>query len=371
MNDYYCPLPFRHVFVEPRGVKPCCSYTQVFSGNVSQWINSSKLYQLQQDIRHNRINAGCKSCIANEQNDGHSTRLGSMKEYPNKVKDTKIDYVDYRSKNICNFKCRSCEPYFSHGIAQEVRDNPNLKQFYQVPPNKVAAVEDSEWILKNIRQIRRLMFTGGEPTCIPEVRTILDYIVSNQVDIEILIISNGSFTDPYWQDITAKIPKINWTISLDAVGAATEIIRHGTIWNVVSSNVRWLFAHSPSVNISTVVSNLNIMQLGDLFVFINQLSQEYRHLPNGRTQFIEICNWPKHLTPYNWPSDLKTDILSYLHSIDSNTLRPRQHEVIESLILNISNTEFNPEQWAQSNKLNTILDTLRNQQHQILWQKKS
>lgn len=370
MNNY-CPLPFRHVFVEPRGVKPCCSYTQVFNGTVHQWLNSKELYELQQDILNNQINAGCASCIASEQRDGHSTRLSGIKEYPEVVKDTKIDYVDYRSKNICNFKCRSCEPYFSNGIAQEVRNNPILAEFYQVPADKVATVDDSNWILENIHQIRRLMFTGGEPTKIAEVRTILDYIIDCNLDTNVLIISNGSFTDPYWQEITKKIANINWTISLDAIESAAEIIRHGTKWEVVANNVKWLFSNSPSVNISTVVTNLNVMHLGELFDFVNTLSQKYQHLSNGRTQFIEICNWPVHLSPYNWPSDLKPNVLEYLNNIDSSVLQQRQRDIISTLIANINNTEFNRDKWNKSRQLNLVLDNIRNQQHQILWQKKS
>lgn len=367
----YCPLPFRHVFVEPRGVKPCCSYTKTFDGPISLWLNSIEIYQLQQDILNNKVNPGCEHCIANEQRDGYSTRLGGIKEYPTVVTDTKIDYIDYRSKNICNFKCRSCEPYFSNGIAQEVRRNAELEEFYQVPSDKVASVTDSDWILKNIGQIRRLMFTGGEPTCIPEVREILNYIADRQLDISVQIISNGSFTDPYWKTITSCIPLINWTISLDAVSNAAEIIRHGTDWDVVSQNVEWLFANSPSVNISTVITNLSTMQLGELFDFVNQLEQKYQHLSNGRTQFIEICNWPAHLSPYNWPDDIRHNVLDYLNSIDLSMLQPRQQEVIKTLILNINSTPFNPEQWNKSQKLNLVLDNIRNQQHLTLWQKKS
>lgn len=367
----YCPLPFRHIFVEPRGIKPCCSYTKPFNGTIDQWLNSSELYQLQQDILDNKINTGCSYCIANEQRDGYSTRLGGIKEYPDIVTDTKIDYVDYRSKNICNFKCRSCEPYFSNGIAQEVNRNIELSEFYTVPLSKVASVDDSNWVLENICQIRRLMFTGGEPTCIPEVRKILNYIADNQLDVNVLMISNGSFTDLYWKDITTRIPSFNWTISLDAVGSAAELIRHGTIWEVVSQNVEWLFANSPSVNVSTVVTNLNVMHLRELFDFINHLEQKYQHLANGRTQFIEICNWPSHLTPYNWPQNIKDDVLQYLNTIDIMALQQRQQEVVKALISNINNSEFNQEQWTKSEKLNTILDVMRNQQHQILWQKKS
>lgn len=367
----WCPLPFRHVFVEPRGVKPCCSYTQMYAGTITDWVNSTELRDLQQHMLAGTVPKGCRYCVSGEQHDGTSTRLGALRDYGSTVfTDTSIDYVDYRSNNICNFRCRSCEPYYSNGIAQEARRYPELQQFYAVPPTKTAPTQtaDKQWILDNLHRIKRLMFTGGEPTRIPEVREIIDEIrARNLKDISVMMTSNASFTDAYWFDITESMPNIHWTLSIDSVGTAAEIIRDGTVWSDVSATAERMFDIAPSVNIGTVVTNLNLTQLDLLFVWANELKDRYSHRANGRTHFIEICNWPRHLSPYNWPESRRADIITYLQRLSQQpNLQDKQQQIADTLMSRIPYTMPDPELWARFEDFNKTLDNARNQDHRQL-----
>lgn len=380
MNDVYCPLPFKHAFIEPRGIKPCCSYAGEYKETIESWVRSDALKEIQQDVLNNRINHGCQGCISNEKRDGISTRLGALKDYNNEVfVNTDIDDIDYRSSNLCNFKCRSCEPFYSNGIAYDVKRNPELEVFYLnkvkgvpviVPDGKIAptTVSDYQWIINNIRKIKRLMLTGGEPTRIPEVRKIIDYVIEHNIQsVHILITSNASFVDDYWIEVTKKMPNIHWTLSVDAVGPHSHIIRDGSDWEIVSYNVEQMFDLSHSVNIGTVITNLNLLHLKPLFYWLNDLAKKYQHRPNGRTQFIAICNWPMRMSPYNWPSELRTIAIDYLKSIDVEKLVDDQPNVVASLIANIEQHTFNQELWNESQRFNTILDNIRNQDHQQLF----
>lgn len=370
MNNY-CPLPFRHVFVEPRGVKPCCSYTEMYDGSIDDWLHSNELAELQATILNDEIAKGCRDCFNTEKTYGTSTRLGALHDYPDLIAtDTNIDYVDYRSSNICNFKCRSCEPYFSNGISLETKKNKELLNFYSNSPEKKVApttVEDKNWIIDNIHRIRRLMFTGGEPTIIPEVKEIIEYIRSNSIEsVNILITTNGSFTDNYWVDITKQMSNIHWTMSLDCVGDIAEIVRHGTKWEVVSKNIETMFEISPSVNIGTVITNLNLFHLRELFEFSNHLYNKYQHVPNGKDQLIEICNWPSHMQPTNLPPELQSQAIDYLKSINIHTLQQKQKLVVEQLIKMLIETEYNPAEWQKFVTHNNILDAIRGQDHSAL-----
>lgn len=367
----WCPLPFRHVFIEPRGVKPCCSYTNMFSGTVEQWLSSSELNDLQRSMRENQIPNGCKYCIEGEQRDGTSTRLSAINDYGT-ISDhnTVIDYVDYRSNNICNFRCRSCDPFYSNGIAQEARRFPELQKFYPIPNGKIAPTQtqDKQWILDNLGSIKKLMFTGGEPTRIPEVREIIECIRhSGNTDISIMITSNASFTDPYWFDITASMPNIHWTLSVDSVGTAAEIIRDGTDWSTVNDTVERMFDLASSVNIGTVVTNLNLMQLDLLFMWANNLKDKYACRANGRTHFIEICNWPRYLSPYNWSNERRDTVILFLETLNNQPgLQEKQQQIASTLLTNIQNIQPNPELWAQFESYNKTLDNIRNQDHHVL-----
>ena len=342
----------------------------MFSGTIDQWVSSQELASLQSNIHNNQIDPGCQYCINGEQQDGTSTRLGAIADYGAIVMVTDIDYVDYRSSNICNFRCRSCDPFYSNGIAQEAKRFPELQKFYPVPQNKTAPTQtqDKQWILDNLHRIKRLMFTGGEPTRISEVREIIECIrLSGNKDISIMITSNASFTDPYWFEITETMPNIHWTLSVDSVGTAAEIIRDGTDWSVVSDTVERMFDIAPSVNIGTVVTNLNLMQLDLLFCWANNLKDKYAHRHNGRTQFIEVCNWPLYLSPYNWPNDRKNTVITFLETLcHQSGLQEKQQQIAETLLSNVKTFAPNPELWAQFESYNKTLDNIRNQDHSVL-----
>lgn len=366
----YCPLPFRHVYVDGSGIKPCCSYTRNYSGSIEEWLQSSELQQLQQQILNNEIPQGCRSCIHNEQNNLYGTRLGALNDYSNVIiSDTNIDYVDYRSVNICNFKCRSCEPLFSNGIQADLRKSSELNEFYSViPTTKLSptTVNDKEWIIEHLPQIKRLMFTGGEPTKIAAVKEIIEKIINQNLDVNIMITTNCSFTDNFWLEVTKNISNIHWTCSLDAIGQPAEIIRHGTHWPTVKKNIETLFDISPSVNIGTVITNLSLFHLKDLFEYANKLKDNFSNRANGRTQLIEICSWPEYMNPYNWPDDIKPMVMEYLHSIDLNSLQPRQKSTVENFLNRIPEYKFNPVLWDKSERYNKILDKMRSQDHTSL-----
>lgn len=360
MNTY-CPLPFKHVFVESKGIKPCCSYTGAFSGTIQEWLDSDELAQLQDDILNNRYNDGCVACLKNGATDEFSTRETAFKDYGDACyTETAIDYVDYRASNVCNFKCRSCEPSYSSKIAAEVRKNPKLEKFYTVS-NVLPLEQNEQWLLNNLHSLSRVMFTGGEPTQIPLVKTILSAIKDRELyNINVQMISNASFTDPYWINITEQLPNINWTLSIDACGAEAEIIRHGTSWNTVASNVEQLFKVSKSVNISTVITALNVLHLAELFWFANHM-RRHRYPNDDGTQSLSICNFPQHLSPYNWPDHVKTHVIQRLNEAYTDAQQESQRQVLDTLIKNIQDTPHDFISWGRFMSHNQALDNIRDE----------
>lgn len=329
-----------------------------------------------------QVPVGCQSCIRGEQESNHSTRLGAIKDYgTDVVTDTVIDYVDFRSSNICNFRCRSCEPFYSNGIAQEIKKNDELRDFLvltkKLPPGTIIPkvkqattdTQDYQWVIDHLPQIKRLMITGGEPTKIPEVRNIIEHIRQNRITtVQLMLTSNASFEDPYWFEITRELPNIHWTLSLDAVGPAAEVIRDGTKWSVVSRNIETMFDIAPSVNIGTVITNLSIFQLKPLFRFVNDLEKKYSHRANGRTQFIQFCQWPGYMAPYILHTSMKDQALEYLDSFELDKLQPSQAHAVSNLHAAIAERQ-RPyyDRWKLSETYNNMLDEIRGQKHDWLF----
>lgn len=375
MNDkWYCPLPFKHAYVDSRGVAACCQ-TPRHPVSLESWPDNPYLKDLQSTILSGNIPRECHGCVLQEKTQGRSLRTDALKDYNNKkFTDTNIDFVDYRSNNICNFKCRTCEPAFSHGIANEVKQHPNLQKFFKGTSKKTVHVTqtNADWIKNNIDVIKRLMITGGEPTAMPEVKEIIKRIVYDQLDVDVLITTNASFTDTFWFEATRLCKKLHWTVSIDAIDAPAEIIRHGTKWSIVESNIKWLASHASSMDINTVVSNLNVLHLAPLLKFVANIQEESRypkglHGTDGVRHQFHVCQYPYRLAANNWPDDLRPKVIQYLEQCLSMPLNSEQKSMISGLINSIQTTMFDQLKWDLGQEYNLELDAIRNQNYNSLY----
>lgn len=374
LEEWYCPLPFRHAYVDSNGVAACCQ-TPRQAVALQDWSQNNYLAQLQAAVLSGVPPKVCQGCVKQEQAQGRSLRTDALRDYNyQRFEHTEIDFVDYRSNNICNFKCRTCEPAFSHGIAVETKNNTVLKKFYKHTPEKTVRVteQNAVWIHQNIDVIKRLMITGGEPTFMPEVRKIVERVIYDGLDTDLLITTNASFVDDFWYEATRRHDRLHWTVSIDAVGAAAEIVRYGTQWNQVEKNVRWLASHAASMDVNTVVSNLNVLQLHPLLQFVQEIQQDSRsprgrHGDQGVRHQFHICQRPYHLSADNWPDALKASVLNHLQQCQNLDLDSEQAAMVQGLFDTIAQSEFDPDLWSLSQQYNQELDTIRNQNYNTLY----
>ena len=378
MNEWYCPLPFKHAFVDSTGVGVCCK-TPKQAIDLDQWADSEYVKNIQQQMLNGQVPIICQECVSEEKMTGRSLRTDSQQDYNyQRFVKTDIDFVDYRANNICNFKCRSCFPRFSHGIDNETKNSTILQKFHQPTDKKIAKINDAnaEWIGQNLKQIKRLMLTGGEPTRMPEIKSIVEQIAYDKLDIQILITTNASFEDDFWYELTRIHDNLHWTVSLDAVGSAAEIIRNGTDWKIVEKNVRWLASHAASMNVNTTITHLNILQLGSLLQFVKELQTESiypkgRHGREGcRHQFI-ITPSPPHLSVNCLPPDLKTLAISHLNNCLALDLNLEQKQTITGLLAHMKQVNFDSVQWQHSLEFNQELDKIRGENYMELYEEKT
>lgn len=376
LTDVYCPLPFKHAYIDNIGVSACCISPR-YQMPLKDWSTSKQLIDMQQSMLNNVILPTCQKCHQNEKQFGESLRLAALRDYNNQLfVKSEIDFIDYRSSNICNFKCRSCSPTFSHGIANEVKSEVKLQKHFQIFPSGKTlslAEEDQKWISDNLGNINRLMLTGGEPTVIPKLKDIVKLIVDKYADnINLMITSNLSFDDPLWYTITTTLPNIHWTASIDAVGAAAEIIRHGTKWPVVEKNLRWLATNAASLNINTVVTNLNLFHL-DKVLMLGKEMQELSMYPTGRYTLdgcrhqFAVSSKPYMLAVDNLPPELADRATPYLNSCLSLDLTDEQRDTVNGLINTFKDYKFDPALWERFKEYNNTLDALRNEDHWSLF----
>jgi len=375
-DNFYCPLPFKHAFIDSTGVAACCQ-TPRYEVSLDEWVSHPKLLELQQAILNNKVANVCQGCVEQEDLQAQSLRTNSLRDYNDKrFTETDIDFIDFRSFNICNFKCRSCNPEFSHGIGQEVKKNPKLERYFgSAPESKTVSVDDENvnWIKANLHSLKRIMFTGGEPTRIPGVKLLIEQIKNNYPDVQVLITSNASFQDDFWYDLTRTFHNLHWTVSIDAIGDAASIIRHGSNWDIIEKNVRWLAKHSYSLDINTVVTNLNIFHLGKILEFGREM-QKQSATPLGkngdlgcRHQFF-VCTRPYYLSADNLSEDLLASANIYLQKLTTLDLDEEQSQMLDGLIQQISDASYNANLWEKQHDYNLQLDNMRNENHKILYE---
>jgi len=376
MSKWYCPLPFRHAYIDSTGIAACCQ-TPRYQVSLDEWPTHPELLKLQQELLNGNISKACQGCAQQESKFGTSLRTDSNRDYNNQVfTDTKLDFIDFRSVNICNFKCRSCTPVFSHGISQEINRYPELQKFLGPPPtSKTVSVTDVniDWIMRNLVSLKRIMFTGGEPTVIPGVRELIKKIKQDHKDVMIMITSNASFQDDFWFEITEQLPNLHWTVSIDAVGPAAEIVRHGSDWAVIDRNVTWLAQHARSLDINSVVSNLTVFGMKPLLEFGRRM-QQLSITPGGRHgdlgcrhQFF-VCQRPYHLAADNLSEELLPLAVDYLESCLPLDLDEEQRNMLTGLIVQINSAKFDYTLWESSQTYNQILNQIRHENHLTLYQ---
>ena len=375
ISEFYCPLPFKHAFVDSNGIAACCQHKR-HKVSLDKWAEHPELIEIQQALLNGKVVGGCQSCVTQESCRGQSLRTDSIRDYKQKrYTKTDIDFIDFRSFNICNFKCRSCEPSFSHGIGQEIKLNPELKNFFGLAPDsKTVSVDDTNvvWIKENLHKLNRIMFTGGEPTKIPGVKVLIEQIKQKHRNIQILITTNASFEDEFWYELTKTFRNLHWTVSIDTVGPSASIVRHGSNWDTIEKNVSWLAQHSNSLDINSVVSNLTVFQLGPLLEFGRRM-QKLSATPLGkhgdlgcRHQFF-VCSRPYHLSADNLSEDLLLQAIDYLKNCKKLDLDDDQSQMLNGLITQLSNATYDPIMWEKTQRYNTILDDIRNENHTSLY----
>ena len=374
-KEFYCPLPFKHAYIDSTGVAACCQ-TPRYNVSLDEWVSHPKLLELQQALLENRVSKPCMSCVKQEEIQGQSLRTSSLRDYNNKrFTKTDIDFIDYRSFNICNFKCRSCNPGFSHGIGQDAKLNPELKEFFGSPPDsKTVSIDDTNvlWVKENLHKLNRIMFTGGEPTMIPGVKVLLEQIKLEHPNMQVLITTNASFQDDFWYRLSEELPNLHWTVSIDSVGESASIVRHGSKWNVIEKNVSWLAQNANSLDINSVVSNLTVFQLGPLLEFGRRM-QKLSVTPIGRHgdlgcrhQFF-VCTRPGYLSADNFSEDLLLKAVDYLKNCKKLDLDDEQSQMLDGLITQLSNATYDSVLWEKNQRFNTIIDGIRNENHTSLY----
>lgn len=327
MSDFFCPLPWIHQFIQADGIKICCSSKIKLKLSSEDFANSDYVNTVKNQFKQGIIPEGCLACKANEQKGYTSTRTLALNDWNYNI-DTvpdRIEYLDLRWSNLCNYSCRTCNPTFSSEIAREISDNPNLIKYYY-KSNDIHIFNNIN-INGILSTIKRINFTGGEPLLIKENIYVLEQlIVLGNINCELLITTNGSIMNPKLLFLIKQFANVHWTVSIDAVKNQAEYIRNGTKWKQLSTNLHDILLLNHSVGINCVLSSYSILGLSRLVEFFADLKIQYTD--QSLELWFSICDYPSFLNPLNLTVSFKEHALNemsqaikLLQLIDNNPTR--------------------------------------------------
>ena len=303
-NGVFCILPWMSAYVNTDStVWSCCinkamtdddirdklvDDKSIISNDLKNIINDNHFKQLRLDMLNGVENENCFDCINLEKNTGHSYRKDFNRDFTDElyrvqetqedgtIKDFDVIYLDFRFSNVCNFKCRSCQPEWSSTWAKEARDNdkhPYTEWDGHIPRYDITQDEFISKFEGSLSKVKKIYFAGGEPLAAKEHYWILDYLIKNN-NTNVLIDYNTNLSMlknnklklsvvDYWE----KFENISLRASIDGMGSKAEYIRKGTDWKLIEDNFKYVRQRLPNVNIgiSSVFQLFNAIHLADFY----------------------------------------------------------------------------------------------------------
>jgi len=348
----FCPYPWISIMTQPTGtVSWCCVARDNFKNDDGSMVdlnkghkiesvwNSDHMRKIRKQMIEGDVVKGCEHCYDLEDMGFPSYRTNYIRdwfEYSEKgeeiheiiersinndyrVEDAPM-YLDFRLGNMCNLKCRMCQPQNSSQIqkeykkieaadpskAQFIKDNFTWGQFVDDLTNW----EDDPEFLRQVEEwlpgVVKLYFTGGEPTIIERVYWIMEKCVELDIakDIELVFNSNMTNIQKRFLDLVEQFKNVLMCVSVDAYGHENEYIRGASHWKQVEKNLRTYCASDVigTVLFSPVIQIYNVLTITKLLDFIEGLELEY-----GREVFVTflICDYPTSLDFRNCPEQVR------------------------------------------------------------------
>lgn len=242
--DTVCPLPWMHLEVKHNGdIYPCCVYKNSVATakdtTLADALAGTAMTALREEFMAGNKPSGCRHCWQLEDQQLKSNRQWHVGQYSKKFyseyfDNVKIRSLDIKPGNVCNFKCRICNPTSSSLFADEAKNVIAIKSGRWVEYNDYTWNE-LETLLPNIEN---LDFYGGEPFLVKQIPKLLEYAVAKDYakNIRLHINSNGSIFPQALIPTLTKFKTVDIALSIDNIGARFELERGGT-WTEVAENI--------------------------------------------------------------------------------------------------------------------------------------
>ena len=361
----FCSRPFTEMHFEENGnVTPCCvmpSNVYPIAKGIDNYLNSEKLKEIKDYFINNKRHPYCKACWDSEDNGARSHRLYTEK--PSK----EIESIHIRYNNICNFKCRMCNPKFSSSWLQENKIHGYFKHEFSLDKDIFDINPDLlSFILKHKNTLKKINISGGEPFIADANLFFLRWLQKNRLSHLTLSFSTNLSKIIHRNiniiDLLSIFKRVNLSISVDGYGKEVEYSRHGFKWDTFINNLNYTKKVKKALiqGIVCVVNIYSVYSIPLLAQFCAKNKFNLVFLPCLEPEFLSIQSLPieeKEKIIKYYQSIEKSGKLFFSKKISSEVLGYMMKEQLDSY--SIDKTKYNCNE--EFKKFNSLIDKTRKQ----------
>ena len=379
-------MPWIHLATHPHGgVTLCCiadhtnseSRAKNFDENgnpiwltlgkdsIDNIMNSDYYKQTRLQMLNGEVPKACERCFIEEQNGIRSKRLEENENYKDftienaksitddsgKIK-VPMKFVELRLGNLCNVKCRSCNPASSTKWVKEYKELEKNFDFV----TSYRWVDDFSWIendkfwddlFDNSDELEMIYINGGEPTLVKKHWEYLDKLVEKDMakNISLWYSINMTNLPPKTFDVWKKFKNVRISCSIDDIGARNLYLRYPTKWDSVLKNLNLLLGEKYlDVSVCQTISFLNVFYMDEFYDYFHN----HRKLHVHQNMVYD----PEFLSPWILPLKIKQDIVDRCEKVMDKS----DFDIFKSYMMN---NKSNEKLLQQGIEYNEYLDTTR------------
>jgi len=217
---------------------------------LQEYANGQALSDLKQALTSGIKHQNCEWCWKNEENGYKTHRIKTPRG-------AGLNSIHIRLNNVCNFKCRMCNPSFSTTwMAENKKHNYFRFMLDEATVNDNLVNEDYLLPLleKNIRKgtLKHISISGGEPLISDAHYTLLKFLIENKLtNVTLGYSTNLSNLDYKGIDLLSlwdKFAHVNLEASVDGWGEGVEYSRTGFKRKTFLENFKRAYRHIQAIN---------------------------------------------------------------------------------------------------------------------------
>lgn len=293
-----------------------------------EMMNSDYFKQVRLQMLNDEIPDACKRCFEAENLGRSSKRLEEKNRFSLTEEKARnltqadgsiplsLEFIELRLGNLCNVKCRTCNPGSSSKWTSEyniVQKELDFVAKFEHPTNCSWTESEKFWndFLENSRNAKLLYINGGEPTLIERHWKFLESLIARKQNEKMTLWYNINMTNLPLKliNIWKQFKRVILFCSIDDLYERNNYLRTGTNWDTVVANLDIIQSH-PWIESSVcqTVSWLNIYTLDEFYSYMKKRNLDVH---------LNLVFDPKFLNPSVLNDNLKKIVLDKVKSIDT------------------------------------------------------